>query len=333
MRDPRRSEHRSRWVWVLVLFCASAAAEYQKGLDAFLEGDYEKAMTEWKEQVNRPGEPDNLAIHRETLYAIGMLYWHGYGVPQDYAIAAVWLRRAADINHAGAQVKMGYLHVTGQGVPQSYPEARRWFERAAAQGDVDARHNLDVMFEKGLLTPPPMEEEPGIGVAPISVGAVEETLPAQGLAVATASGVPTEQVLDSAVAPGPVPKVASASESDGETDDTPPVAAVAQPSAPEPPLDRGPDWILAQDPEQFTIQVIALREQEKLRDFIADHADWAPFAIFRPAGNERPLWVLVQGVYADVESARAARDEFPTGLQPRRNLWIRKFGMVQRQVE
>jgi len=311
----------------MLLFCASAAAEYQKGLDAFLEGDYEKAMTEWKEQVNRPGEPENLAIYRESLYAIGMLYWHGYGVPQDYAIAAVWLRQAADINHAGAQVKMGYLHVMGQGVPQSYPEARRWFELAAAQGDVDARHNLDVMFEKGLLTPPPLEEEPGIGVAAISVGAMDETLPADGPMVAAARDVPTEQP------PGPVPEAASASKSGAETDISPTTALAEQPSTPEPPPDPGAEWILAQDPEQYTIQVIALREQEQLRDFIADHADWAPFAIFRPAGNERPLWVLVQGVYADVESARAARDNFPTGLQRRKDLWIRKFGMVQRQVE
>jgi hypothetical protein len=34
-----------------------------------------------------------------------------------------------------------------------------------------------------------------------------------------------------------------------------------------------------------------------------------------------------------VETARAARDAFPAGLQKRGELWIRKFEMVQRLIE
>jgi septal ring-binding cell division protein DamX len=201
-------------------------------------------------------------------------------VAQDYAVAAVWLKQAADINHPGAQVKLGYLYVTGQGVPQNHEQARHWFQMAAWQGDKDAAHNLDVMDEQGL------------GQA------------------------------DSDAAPAPVPMPLPASESAPES---------ASASALTPA--EGPAWIFAQDPEHYTIQVVALRAPDKLYEFIDRFPEWAPFAIYRPKGNERPLWVLVQGDYPNVEAARAAVREFPTRIQKREKLWIRKFGMVQGMIE
>jgi septal ring-binding cell division protein DamX len=79
--------------------------------------------------------------------------------------------------------------------------------------------------------------------------------------------------------------------------------------------------------------VIALSAPEKLHTFIAENETWAPFAIYGQCRYEKPLWVMVQGDYADVESARAAARSFPPGIQQRDRLWIRKFGMVQRLIE
>lgn len=252
-------------------------ADYQSGLEAYGSGDYATALSEWKAVAREEPERDDLATYREALYAIGMMYWKGEGVEQDYAVSAVWLKQAADINHPGAQTKLGYLYVQGEGVPQNYQEAVRWFQRAAAQGDPDAVHNLDVMFEQGIF-----EEESG----------------------------------------GPVSR---------DPVSTKPLASSAP--APHPASDRGEGWIMQQDPEHYTIQVIALRRPEKLHAFITGHEDWAPFSIYRQSRYEEPLWVLVQGVYPDVETARAARDAFPPGLQKTDDLWIRKFGMVQRLIK
>ena len=264
----RGSEPRSRSFpnkvrsYAFLLLCTAAHADYQTGLNAYVDGDFERAMAEWKAEVNQPGEPENLAIYRETLYAIGMLSWPGEGVEQDYTISAVWLKQAADINHPGAQNKLGYLHSTGQGLPQNYREARRYFEMAAAQGDPDATHNLDLLFRAGHFEPVAVEQVPEV-----------------------------------------------------------------------PPGDAGAAWIRAQNPEHYTIQVIALRAPGKLHAFIAGHPDWAPFAIYRPAGNELPLSVLVQGVYPDAGAARAAVEAFPSGLQRREQMWIRTFAKVQALIE
>jgi uncharacterized protein len=41
------------------------------------------------------------------------MYHYGMGVPQDYAAAMSWYRKAAD-----AQFKFGVMYLDGQGVPQ-----------------------------------------------------------------------------------------------------------------------------------------------------------------------------------------------------------------------
>src|ERR1035438_5254339 len=42
-----------------------------------------------------------------------------------------------------AQVHLGLMYYQGQGVPQDYKEAMRWYRLAADQGDADAQFNLD----------------------------------------------------------------------------------------------------------------------------------------------------------------------------------------------
>ena len=55
-------------------------------------------------------------------------------MPQDYAQAAEWYRKAADQGFAGAQVNLGLLYANGQGVARDYAEALKWFRSAADRG-------------------------------------------------------------------------------------------------------------------------------------------------------------------------------------------------------
>jgi DamX protein len=96
---------------------------------------------------------------------------------------------------------------------------------------------------------------------------------------------------------------------------------------------RGEDWIRAQDPEHYTIQVMALSDRAVLEGLLEGREALAPFAIYVVQKDTSPLHVLVQGSYPDVESARAARDAFPRRLQRPDKLWIRRFTMVQRLLE
>ena len=57
------------------------------------------------------------------------------------------------------------------------------------------------------------------------------------------------------------------------------------------------------------------------------------FAIYRQTSYKKPLWVLVQGDYPDMNAARVALQAFPETIQLRKKLWIRRYGMVQRLLE
>ena len=57
------------------------------------------------------------------------------------------LRARAEQGDADAQANLGLMYYNGEGVPQDYAEAVRWFRLAAEQGDADAQYNLGVMSQ------------------------------------------------------------------------------------------------------------------------------------------------------------------------------------------
>jgi TPR repeat protein len=80
-----------------------------------------------------------------------LLYEFGTGVPQDYAQAAVWHRKAAQQGLAEGQFNLGLLYFTGHGVPQDYAEAYFWFDVAAAGNCATANRCLSELTKAVLL--------------------------------------------------------------------------------------------------------------------------------------------------------------------------------------
>jgi hypothetical protein len=91
-------------------------------------------------------------------FNLGVLYKDGQGVPQDYAQAAVWFRKAAEQGNADAQFNLGILYKDGQGIPQDYAQAAAWYRKAAEQGDADALLKLGAAYIIGRGVPQSYEE-------------------------------------------------------------------------------------------------------------------------------------------------------------------------------
>jgi TPR repeat protein len=292
--------HPVTWViLVLLLLISTAHADYQSGLDAYNQARYSTALKEWKAVIAKPPGTVPPATYAETNYAIGMLYWMGQGVAADYREAFKWLHRAAEMGHAGAQAKLGYLYTQGLAVEQSYAIAFDWFGRAAQPGDVDAQNNRGIFYLNGWGT------------------GEDKTMAAQYLAAASAQGDKAAKEALQVVLPAlglDVSASENVSVSSGES--------LIQPAS----------WILAQDPQYYTIQVIGLRSQQTLENLVQGHDDMAPFATYTLQLNSRPLHLLIQGVYPNMESARKARDNFPKAIQKPQEVWIRQFGKVQELI-
>src|SRR5262245_6109546 len=76
------------------------------------------------------------AAERGDLQAqaqLGLMYSIGYGVPQDYVLAAQWFQCAAERGHGGAQFALGLLHNKGQGVQTDLVLSYMWLNLSASQ--------------------------------------------------------------------------------------------------------------------------------------------------------------------------------------------------------
>lgn len=58
------------------------------------------------------------ATEANYYFALGMMYYNGQGVPQDYKEAVSWYTKAAEQGHAKAQFSLGAMYTDGRGVPQ-----------------------------------------------------------------------------------------------------------------------------------------------------------------------------------------------------------------------
>ncbi|MGO9144786.1 MAG: tetratricopeptide repeat protein [Desulfomonilia bacterium] len=117
-------------------------------------GDYHKALKngDYKAALNEliPLAEKGDASARDNL---GLMYAQGQGVPQDYAEAVRWFRKAAYQGYANAQNDLGTMYLNGQGITQDYDEAVKWYRKAADQGEVNAQYNLGILYFNGQGVP------------------------------------------------------------------------------------------------------------------------------------------------------------------------------------
>ena len=86
-------------------------------------------------------------------YTLGVMYYNGNGVPQDYQEAAKWYLLAAEQGDADAQSFLGVIYYNGKGIPQDYQEAMKWHRLAAEQGAPYSQYTLGVMYISGNGVP------------------------------------------------------------------------------------------------------------------------------------------------------------------------------------
>ena len=76
-----------------------------------------------------------------SAFAIGLLYYYGEGVEQDYDSAMQWFKKAVDLDEENGDKENGYamyligtMYYSGEGVEQDYDIAKDWFDKAVEAG-------------------------------------------------------------------------------------------------------------------------------------------------------------------------------------------------------
>ena len=103
-----------------------------------------RAENSFEETLKRAEDGD---LHAQ--FSLGVMYYTGQGIEQDYKEAFKWFTKAAEQGNAAAQYNLGLMYAKGQGVEQDYKQAIKWYTKAADQGDAAAQYSLGTMYYTG----------------------------------------------------------------------------------------------------------------------------------------------------------------------------------------
>jgi TPR repeat protein len=85
----------------------------------------------------------------DSQAALGVMYYWGRGIDQDFGEAKKWLTLAGERGHRDAQAKLGAMCFLGQGGTADEAEAILWFLKAADQGEPYSQGCIGVMYAVG----------------------------------------------------------------------------------------------------------------------------------------------------------------------------------------
>jgi len=127
-----------------------AAADVERGWQAFLNGDYETALDEL--------EPAAESGDATAQYYLGVLFDHGEGVIRNTRTATDWYEKAAAQGHRDAQFNLGMIYYHGAGaagdpgaVAQDQVAAARWLGPAADQRHPMASYLMCLLVDDGSV--------------------------------------------------------------------------------------------------------------------------------------------------------------------------------------
>jgi len=96
-----------------------------RGTSAYFRGDYVRAVRELTPAASRG--------NARAQGQLGFMYENGFGVPQNYAVAADLYQSAAAQGDPFAQSRLGLSYDKGHGVAQNVILSYKWLDLAAAR--------------------------------------------------------------------------------------------------------------------------------------------------------------------------------------------------------
>ena len=290
---------------------------YQAGLVAFNQGNFVEAERIWW-QLAQLGDA-------QSQFYLGVLYDTGpEPVGKDDAKAFQWFEKAAGQGHVNAQFNLGNAYMHGRGTQKDLKQAVHWWRQAAEAGSASAQFNLALQYYRG--------------------GGVEKNWDkaVEYFNLAASNGhSKAKQLLES----GQVPRLeASVQRADHATSSP---AGEAQPAQALPPSASGSvspqpqaqqtadvakptpaaDWLKAQNPQHYTIQLAVASSDEGLDRLVARHK--LAEAVKVPVQRDgKRLYYLLMGSFAERRQANLRIESLTAELRTSKP-WARSFAELQ----
>lgn len=120
-------------------------ANYEAALSALANKDNALAIEKLRLSAN--------AGIANAQYELGLAYYHGEHIKQDYAQALSWFEKAAEQEVPGAVNMVGVMYSSGKGVPEDDEVATSWYKKGAQLGDFNSLENLGTRYKIGQSVP------------------------------------------------------------------------------------------------------------------------------------------------------------------------------------
>lgn len=252
----------------------------------------------------------------ESQYSLGEMYAFGAGAAKDERQAARWYRLAADQGHALAQYRLGVMYAAGRGVALDYPQAYSWLRKSADQGMAQAQYQAGRLAESGTGTARDMNE--AVRWYRLAAG--------QGLEKA-------KQRLAGLEARAATPNAAGASGNGQSHPARPadnPAQVITRRNAPPATAigNKREDWIRAQSPYHFTLQLVTASKEQSVVEVIALAHLGAEVAVFKRELNGAIAYSAVYGVFETQDEAKHAVAALPARARDAKP-WVRPFADIQ----
>lgn len=190
----------------------SSTADSKAGVDAWMQGDYAKAVAIWRPLADA-GDAD-------AQYDLGQAYRLGKGVPADFPTALDYYRKASERGHPRAQDSYGLLLFA----MNRRQEAMPYLQKSAERGEPNAQYIVGTALYNGDLAPrDPVRAyammtsaaRKGMPSATTSLATMDQALPEptrnQGLALAAQMEQARQTQVADALPVKPIAKPAPAS--------------------------------------------------------------------------------------------------------------------------
>jgi TPR repeat protein len=285
---------------------ASAAADaITEGLGAYQLGDYERAYELWRPLA----EQGNV----RARFQLGLLFAEGQGVARNPVKAAFWFREAAQAGYAPAQHRLALMYYQGAGVPQDLSQAVAWWRLAGRQGSPEALFNLGGLNHLGQGLPQDLDRAEQLYRAAARRGHEGAR---QALVKLQADREQLERLQQAQA------EVRAQAERQ----------ARQVPAAVEPPQQsvqvHDADWVMAQPPEHFTVQVFAAVQPESVERFLQGFAGEYEVAVYSFQRKDDLWHSVLYGSFRNRAQAELAVRRLRASGQPV-DAWIRQLANVQ----
>ncbi len=253
-------------------------------------------------------------------YSVGLsAYMNG-----DYETAQLHWSNAVQLNDGRAMFNLGLLHERQKIAGASQEQAEHWFQRAGGAGYAPADYHLALRLQaRGEH-----EQAQGLLQRAASAGFVlaQERLGGSRIAGGqTSTVVPSpNQIRPKYVSPNPESRTAA------DTDTS--TLTRAETLAQQVRRYNRENWVLEQNPDAWTIQLLAFSDEAKVRNFIDDHGLHRSAAYFAEVRGEAVIYKLIYGAYPSKPEADQTRAGFTSALKEH-GPWLRPIRSVQAVIQ